>query len=293
MTNTTLSFKAVGIVLGSLTGIAVFPSISRATLTSALNPCPGIYYEEPHNSLRTVPEGCPPNAKGRSLAASGQGLTGSGQYEKGQMPNNGPSQSGPAQLPNNGLGQSGGLDQSGPAQLPNNGLGQSGPAQLPNNSLGQSGQGQLPNNQDPISVPDSTNQGTPNQQTPLPDEQQATTEPNQAPLPEEQQTVIATLTPRMGLVDVRLKNETTTSITYQAIGYTQQRSLAGKEEVVLQNVPVPVSVTFVRPDGGLVKVTPTVGAEPGVLSLSMDGANGLTDSQTTVRIQSTGKVSAY
>jgi hypothetical protein len=206
MHNTNLSFKVISIVLGSATGLAVFASTSKAVPTSALNPCPGIYYEEPHNSLRTVPEGCPANAKGRLLAE----------------------------------------------------------------------QGQLPNIQESMPILSSENQVM----------------PNQAPLPE-QQAVITTITPRMGLVDVSLKNETNAPITYQAIGHTQQRSLSGKEEVVLQGLPVPLSVTFLRPDGGLVKVIPIESAEPGVLVLRLDGANGLTDSQTTVRVQTTGKVSAY
>lgn len=37
--------------------------ISIPTATSAyLNPCPGIYYEEPFNSTRAVPQGCPANS---------------------------------------------------------------------------------------------------------------------------------------------------------------------------------------------------------------------------------------
>ncbi len=37
--------------------------VSVSTATSPyLNPCPGIYYEEPFNSTRIVPQGCPANS---------------------------------------------------------------------------------------------------------------------------------------------------------------------------------------------------------------------------------------
>lgn len=67
----------LGIVGGSLlAGFSVF-----APKTSAqVNPCPGIYYEEPFNSYVSSPEGCPPNARaemmqGISPAVPGQGGT--------------------------------------------------------------------------------------------------------------------------------------------------------------------------------------------------------------------------
>lgn len=198
--NTGFSGKALSIVLGSFTGLVGFASVSTATPASALNPCPGIYYEEPHNSLRIVPQGCPPNAKTRLL------------NEQGQVP-----------------------------------------------------------------ITSSINQVT----------------PIQPPLPETQQMVIATITPQMGRVNVRLRNATNTQVIYQAIGNTPQRMLAGREEIVLQGIPVPATVTFLRPDGGLVKVIAIASAEPGVLVLRLDEATGLNDSQATMRIQSSGQVSAY
>lgn len=39
------------------------PPVAGSTANSeALNPCPAIYYEEPFNSTRIVPQGCPANA---------------------------------------------------------------------------------------------------------------------------------------------------------------------------------------------------------------------------------------
>ncbi|MDF5707178.1 MAG: hypothetical protein PUP90_05720 [Nostoc sp. S4] len=39
--------------------------------TGQVNPCPRIFYEEPHNSRVVVPQGCPPNALTQRLAAQG------------------------------------------------------------------------------------------------------------------------------------------------------------------------------------------------------------------------------
>lgn len=67
----------LGIVGGSLlAGFSVFAPNASAQV----NPCPGIYYEEPFNSYVSSPEGCPPNARaqtqqGLSPAVPGQGGT--------------------------------------------------------------------------------------------------------------------------------------------------------------------------------------------------------------------------
>lgn len=58
-------------VLGTLIGstLVSFAAFSGALKAKAypLNPCPGIYYEEPFNSTRIVPQGCPPNAATQQL----------------------------------------------------------------------------------------------------------------------------------------------------------------------------------------------------------------------------------
>lgn len=205
---TSLTVKSFGIVLGSLTGIAVFSSISTAAPTSEVNPCPGIYYEEPYNKFVVVPQGCPANAM----------------MSQPQMVN-----------------------------------------------------GQILNEQTAVPTVPSVNPMM----------------PNQPPLPEEQQPVLATIVPQMGKVNVMLRNTTNTPITYQVLGNTQQRTLAAREEIMLQALPAPATLTFLRSDGGLVNAVPIGNSEPGVLDLTLNGAMGLSDSQTTVRIQSSGKVNAY
>lgn len=60
--------QILGIICGGL--IMSLPAISQVAmaqkivqpLTPKVNPCPGIFYEEPHNYRVLVPVGCPPNA---------------------------------------------------------------------------------------------------------------------------------------------------------------------------------------------------------------------------------------
>lgn len=56
----------LGIMGGSLlAGFSVFAPQASAQI----NPCPGIYYEEPYNLYVASPEGCPPNARTEMLQA--------------------------------------------------------------------------------------------------------------------------------------------------------------------------------------------------------------------------------
>jgi hypothetical protein len=60
------------LLLGALSGsllvsLPMIPLAASAQSRSILNPCPRIYYEEPFNSTRIVPEGCPPNEATRLL----------------------------------------------------------------------------------------------------------------------------------------------------------------------------------------------------------------------------------
>lgn len=196
---TYITVKSFGIVLGSLTGIAVFSSISTAA--TGVNPCPSIYYEEPYDRLLVVPQGCPPNKTIPKLVNQQTGM-----------------------------------------------------------------------------------QTFPSVKPVMPDEPL---------LPEDQQPVLATIVPQMGKVSVFLKNATDAPITYQVLGNTEERTLAARAEIMLKDLPVPATLTFLRSDGGLVKAVPIANSESGVLDLTLDESMGLSDSQTTVRVQSSGKVNAY
>lgn len=112
----------------------------------------------------------------------------------------------------------------------------------------------------------------------------------QPPLPEQQQPPSAVVTPtRNGEVTVTLINETGATISYQVIGNTNVRSLRGKSNVLLQNLPTPVTVTFHRQDSGLLKVTPTA-SEPGTLEVRFTETTDLGTDKSTMRIQRTGAV---
>ncbi|MBE9123460.1 hypothetical protein IQ269_22335 [Tychonema sp. LEGE 07199] len=112
----------------------------------------------------------------------------------------------------------------------------------------------------------------------------------QPPLPEARQTPIATVMPMAGKVSVKLTNSTNTPISYQAIGHTESRMLARGAEIVLQNLPTPVTVTMVRADGGLLKVIPMSSSEEGMLAVSIDETSNFDGNQGVLRIQPDGQV---
>ena len=71
------SAELFGAICGGL--LIALPAIPQALAqqsvaqqsTPKINPCPRIFYEEPHNSQVVVPQGCPPNALTKRLAAQG------------------------------------------------------------------------------------------------------------------------------------------------------------------------------------------------------------------------------
>ncbi|MCC5647665.1 hypothetical protein LC607_33115 [Nostoc sp. CHAB 5824] len=204
------SLKEVGLV-GTIFGTLLvgFSAITQSAVAqpriSQINPCPSIFYEEPHRNRVMVPAGCPPNAA--TLRFGGQqGTTSSQSIMVPAYPMNGRR----------------------------------------------------------INV-------------------------IQPPAPESRQSAIATIAPTAGTVDVKLKNNTNANISYQAIGQTQPRYLAGGQEFVLRNLPTPISITLVRQDGGLLKVMPTSTSQ-GTLAVSLDETTNFDDNQGVLRIQKDGQV---
>jgi hypothetical protein len=78
-------------------------------------------------------------------------------------------------------------------------------------------------------------------------------------------------------------------VTYQVVGDTDQRTLAGDSDVTLQNIETPVTVTFVREDKGLLKVTPQAASE-GLLEVTLDETTNLDEGKGTMRVQQDGQV---
>jgi hypothetical protein len=113
--------------------------------------------------------------------------------------------------------------------------------------------------------------------------------PATPPLPEQQQPPSAKVVPVDGRVNVRLMNQTYTSVTYQVIGDTQPRTLGGRSDIMLQNLKTPVNITFQRPDRGLLRVSPQP-TEPGMLEVTLTETTDLTTDRTAMTIQVNGNV---
>ncbi|MEH1923756.1 hypothetical protein [Nostoc sp.] len=56
---------------GLLMSLPAIPQVLAQESIPKINPCPRIFYEEPHNNQVVVPQGCPPNALTERLAAQG------------------------------------------------------------------------------------------------------------------------------------------------------------------------------------------------------------------------------
>ena len=203
--------KLVSAICGSLLiGLPAIPLAASAAPIPKINPCPGIYYEEPFNNTRLVPPGCPPNTATRRVQTGG----------------------------------------------------------IPDRDV----------------ITDREVFTEPLTPAPPPSSM------IQPPLPETRSNAIAIVTPMDGKVDVKLKNNTNAFISYQALGYTERRFLVAGEEILLQDVPTPVTITTVRQDGGLLDVSPASTSQPGMLEVSLNESKTLSNNLGALRIQRDGQV---
>lgn len=241
------------ICTGLLMSLAVIPLVAVAQPSSPkVNPCPRIFYEEPHNNRVLVPAGCPPNALTQRLQA--QGL----------IPP--PSISATPSPEQTRLGVGGEAASS--ALNPN-------PSIL-NEAPYNRSQGDLPTSTEPgmRTIPDIR---------PVP-------RGSVQPLPGQQQAPVATIAATNGLVNINLLNDTSTNVTYQVIGNTPQRSLEGKSNVMLQSLSIPITLTFYREDGGLLAVTPITTSQPGMLFVRLRETSEVMEDKRAVRIEQNGQV---
>lgn len=95
-----------------------------------------------------------------------------------------------------------------------------------------------------------------------------------------------------GQFNIRLMNSTNTEITYELVGHTNQRQLTGNTNFLLQDLAMPVTITVLREDGGLVRVTPKPAA-PGILELRLDEALNLDQDRRAVRVREGGSLLIY
>lgn len=258
-------------LLGSICGglLISLPAFTHTAVAQQLNPkvnpCPSIFYEEPHNNRVLVPQGCPPNALTQRMT------------QQGLLPVS-PDTATPSPYQTR-------LGVGGEAPSPLN----------PNPSVFNEppydrSQGTL----QPEGSLTPTPRPTPGEQTlvPQPGESTVPTRPpfsTQPPAPE-QQTPSTRIALVNGRVNVKLVNDTGANVTYEVIGDTPARSLEGKSNVTLEGLTAPATVTFRREDGGLLSVTPRPSSQSGMLEVTLKETTDFGQDRSALRIQETGAV---
>jgi hypothetical protein len=100
----------------------------------------------------------------------------------------------------------------------------------------------------------------------------------------------ARVTPAEGMIVIKLVNTTNAVINYQIVGVTQPRTLGEQSEILLKTIQVPITLTYQRPDGGLLLVRPQATAMPGMLQVSFGATTELAADTKSLEIQEDGKV---
>ncbi|ARV61503.1 hypothetical protein BZZ01_25285 [Nostocales cyanobacterium HT-58-2] len=279
------SAKFLGAICGGLLiGLPAIPQVVMAQQTvpqqpqqqpnSKVNPCPSIFYEQPHDNRVLVPQGCPPNAITRQLLEQGRGTPGTTSAEPTQ------------QQIRQGVG----------GEAPYNGS--------ERNSQGYSSQTQSTTtrsgqdtNRSSSEIRTYSSQGPAggytvrtNSQSQSNPSQGQTQSPVTTPAPESQQAPSTRIALRDSRVSVRLVNQTAAPITYQALGDTAPRTLRGKSEVLLQGLSTPTTVTFQRQDNGLLMVKTQPSSQSGVLDVRFNETTNLQMDRKAINIQPDGQV---
>jgi len=136
-----------------------------------------------------------------------------------------------------------------------------------------------PANEDPVSQPTPAASPSPTRKPST-----TTNAPSRFPMPS------ARVTPSEGMIVIKLVNTTNAVINYQIVGVTQQRTLGEQSEIVLKTIQVPITLTYQRPDGGLLLVRPQATAMPGMLQVSFGATTDLATDTKSLEIQEDGKV---
>ena len=116
-----------------------------------------------------------------------------------------------------------------------------------------------------------------------------TSETGLAPLPEERSEPVAMAMPMEGELMVSLVNNTGTAVNYEVIGNTPRRMIEAGESAMLQGIPLPSTITLVRPDDGLLQIG-ALSTEEGTLEIVLTPETTLDSNQGVVRIQEDGSV---
>ncbi|BAY44369.1 hypothetical protein SAMD00079811_19670 [Scytonema sp. HK-05] len=280
------SAKFLGAICGGL--LIGLPAISQVAVAqqsaprqpqqqanSKTNPCPSIFYEEPHNSNVFTPAGCPPNAFTRQSAQQGGVTPGSASVNPTQ------------EQIRQGVG----------GETPYNRSDSSSQTYNYSSQTQSTSSGQDVNSSE-SETRTYTSQGpaggytvsTNSQSQSNPSTQQRQSSVITPPAPEQRQAPSSIIALRDGRVTVRLVNDTAAPITYQAIGDTAPRTLPGKSEVLLQRLATPTTVTFQRQDNGLLMVRTQPSSQAGVLEVRLDETTDLQMDTKAMSIQQNGQV---
>lgn len=146
----------------------------------------------------------------------------------------------------------------------------------------------------PVSQPEATPPATetPESETPTPSPTPSPSgkpaapqdPPARFPLPS------ARVTPAEGMVVIKLVNTTNALINYQIVGVTPTRTLGEQSEILLTNLKTPLTLTYQRPDGGLLLVRPQATAMQGMLQVSFGATTDLGVDTKSMEVQEDGKV---
>jgi hypothetical protein len=100
----------------------------------------------------------------------------------------------------------------------------------------------------------------------------------------------AIVTPIDGMVKIKLVNTTNAVINYQVVGMTQPRTLGEQSEISIHNLKTPITLTYQRPDGGLLLVRTQATATAGMLQVNFSVTTDLGTDTKSLEVQEDGKV---
>ncbi len=270
------SIRRYTLLLGSICGglvmgLATIPlAVLAQSSLAKVNPCPRIFYEEPHNNRVLVPSGCPPNQMTLKM------------MEQGLIPVT-PILPGTPSAEQIRLGVGG----EKPSVLnPNPSIFNEPPYNLSQRSL-RPDASSPPIILVPIPGEQSFSPNRPISIAPPPSESQ-TTPP--LPPPESQTAPVTKIALVNGKINIKLINQTGANLRYQVVEGMSERSLAKKSNVRLQNLNVPITLTFQREDGGLLTVTPRATSQSGELEVTFQDTTNANQSRKALRIEPDGNV---
>ncbi|HEY9809064.1 MAG TPA: hypothetical protein V6D13_06950 [Halomicronema sp.] len=122
---------------------------------------------------------------------------------------------------------------------------------------------------------------------------QQTDQPVGIPLPENQQGAMMRVMPVNGQLSVKLINQTGDPITYQIVEDTKPRFLSVDGEVNLTQLKMPLTLTFHRPNGGLISVNSQAMSDAGVLEVRLDNTSNLSADKNALVVEENGLVFVY